>query len=147
MTRFREYGQPKRKRQVHLPTVGTRIEVVQKARLAMLGGFAFPCAMCTKLHRMMDRGLLKCEEAVQEGGDCAGPLDGKSFPLYEGPLDREAIASHCIRCGKPQGVDGKGFLRHEAADGGTVGLCAYHKPLVDDPGGGYGRLVPDKIVR
>jgi hypothetical protein len=124
-----------------------RMEVIQKAQLALNGNFAFPCAMCHKLHRNMDRGLMVCEE--RDVGDCAGPLAGQSFPQYEGPLDSEAIASHCIRCGMPEAQDRKApdrdgrFLRHRSADGGTVGLCSYHKALVDDPGGGHGRMVPD----
>lgn len=139
------YGRPKKRRRVHLKTLGMRMEVIEKARIAMAGNFAFPCSLCFKLHRNMDRGMFTCEE--KEQGNCSGPLDGQSFPFYEGPLDDEAIASHCIRCGMPEAEDradydrdGK-FLRYRAVDGGIVGLCSYHKPLVDDPGGGLGRLV------
>lgn len=32
---------------------------------------------------------------------CAGPVGGYSFPLYEGPLNREIIATRCFRCGEP----------------------------------------------
>lgn len=141
----KEFGRPKKRRQVHLPTMGLRLEVIQKAQLAMKSNFAFPCAMCHKLHRNIDRGYAVCEEKQQ--GLCSGPLDGQSFPLYEGPLDSESIASHCFRCGMPESADRKDydrdgvFLRHRSADGGVVGLCSYHKAVVDDPMGGHGRLI------
>ncbi len=112
--------------------LGLRIEAVQKAQLAISMGFAFPCSMCRRLWKAMDRGETDCDQ----GNRCGGPLGGKSFRRYQGPLDREAIASHCIRCGKPQSKDGAGFLRHPTEDGGTVGLCAHHSPMLDD------RLVP-----
>ena len=113
-------------------SLGMRVEAVKKAGLAIQMGFAFPCSMCVRMWKAMDRG----EEDCGQGDRCGGPLLGKSFPRYTGPMDKVAIASHCIRCGKPELEDGPGFLRHRTADGGYIGLCGYHKPILED------RLVP-----
>lgn len=64
-------------------------------------GFAFPCACCTRLWRARAKGLDGCGPLLPRGQVCAGPIGGYSFPLYQGPLNREAIAMRCFRCGGP----------------------------------------------
>lgn len=38
-------------------------------------------------------------EAHQRHLDCAGPISGMAFPLYEGPLTKATKAAVCYRCG------------------------------------------------
>jgi len=84
-------------------------------------GYAFVCSLCEKLHRAHDVGYTKGCEAAMQGKDCAGPIAGGDFPLYEGPLTRHALASMCYRCGA-EAVKGV-----QPADGGKViGACAEH---------------------
>lgn len=94
-------------------------------------GYAFPCACCKKLWRNRAKGIDGCE-AAQLGERCGGPLVGMSFPLYEGPLTPQTIATTCMRCGDPA---------DEAVDswdtpGRFVGVCKKHAPMLDD------RMVP-----
>lgn len=105
-----------------------------RAQEALAKGYAFPCAMCVKLHWSIDRGLTQCRAAVDQK-ECGGPLAGLAFPEYEGPLTREMIAKLCFRCGKPasklvEGNRGPGY----------VGVCKRHLPVLtrvmetgDDP--------------
>jgi len=97
-------------------------------------GYAFPCAMCVKLHRANDLGHEQCMASV-DGKDCGGPLSGLGFPEYDGPLTREMIAKLCFRCGHPASkvVEGN-------KGPGLVGVCKRHLPVLsrvmesgDDP--------------
>lgn len=101
---------------------------------ALAKGYAFPCAMCVKLHWGLDRGLDQCRAAFEKKA-CAGPLGGMGFPEYEGPLTRDMIAKLCFRCGQPASkiVEGN-------KGPGLVGVCKKHLPVLtrvmesgDDP--------------
>lgn len=89
-------------------------------------GFTFPCACCLKLWRAQARGVEACEAAMS-GKDCGGPVAGMSYPLYEGPLNDAALATHCFICGE------------RAAEAVTsvsqptrfIGICAKHAPAID----------------
>lgn len=104
-------------------------------RLFLAEGYAFPCATCQKLWRARERGMEACEAALG-GLDCGGPISGQSFPLYEGPLTPQALATHCFFCGD------------QAAEAVTtpeqptrfVGVCKRHIPTLD-------RLVVDRDLR
>lgn len=93
------------------------------ARKLMERGYAFVCAHCAKLHRQAARGLAMCEMALS-ARECGGPMVGKAFPEYEGPLTRDTIADLCFRCGKPSEnlvqVGGTGF----------VGACKEHVEML-----------------
>ncbi len=95
-----------------------------KIQESLRQGYAFPCAMCTKLYWGKERGLDQCQ-AGYENKECGGPLAGLGFPEYEGLLSRSAIASHCFRCGDRaakvvEGNKGPGF----------VGVCKRHLPVL-----------------
>lgn len=81
-------------------------------------GFAFVCACCTKLPSGIAAGKNGCDLAGTT--NCGGPLLGKSFPMYSGPLTRQTRASLCFRCGEA----GKMLLR--TRDGGYVAVCEQH---------------------
>ena len=103
---------------------------------AMADGYAFPCAYCKKLWFARSMGYQGGCEAELKGLACGGPVVGLGFPLYDGPLTDEHLASHCFRCGA-------GPLRGPAGDkvievaprpgtrGRKLGLCKRHLPLVD----------------
>jgi len=89
----------------------------------MKAGYAFPCACCFKLHRAIDRGLEFCEHAKDQS--CGGPLLGKAFPLYEGPLTQTMIASKCFRCGEKSA-----YLAELPREAGYLGVCEEHKHML-----------------
>lgn len=82
-------------------------------------GYAFVCSFCEKLHRAHQVGYTKGCEAAMQGLDCAGPIAGGDFPLYEGPLTKHTLASMCYRCGA-ESVKGV----QPAGGGKVIGACA-----------------------
>jgi|LNFM01.1.fsa_nt_gb hypothetical protein len=98
---------------------------MEQVQAALREGYAYPCAMCVKLHWAKDRQLDKCRAAF-EGKDCGGPLSGLGFPEYEGQLTRTMIAKTCFRCGQPaskivEGNKGPGY----------TGVCKRHLPVLN----------------
>lgn len=93
------------------------------AKKLMQMGYAFVCSHCAKLQRPAAKGIRACE-AANSIKECGGPLSGKAFPEYEGPLTRDAIADLCFRCGKQSSnlvqVGGTGF----------VGACKEHVEML-----------------
>lgn len=55
--------------------------------------YGFFCASCVHLDRARRAGKWDC------GKDCGGPLSGKSFPHYEGPVTNKA--AFCFVSGDP----------------------------------------------
>jgi hypothetical protein len=103
---------------------------------ALMEGYAFPCACCRKLWRARDRGSDVCEAGLTNQA-CGGPVIGLAFPLYEGPLTPQALATLCFRCGKPASK----FIETQSSPGRYLGLCKRHEPLLN-------RIVPvDDLVR
>jgi len=64
-------------------------------------GYAFVCSMCSRMHRARARGAPACDEG-EVGFDCGGPMSGKAFPRYEGPLSRHLLPTLCFRCGSSE---------------------------------------------
>jgi len=89
----------------------------------MAAGYAFPCACCFKLHRAIGRGLEFCEHARDQS--CGGPLLGKAFPMYEGPLTKTAIASKCFCCG-----ENADYLAELPRGAGFLGACTKHGEML-----------------
>ena len=98
----------------------------EHVKLLMAQGFAFPCACCKKLWRAKARGMDACEAALSSQ-DCGGPLSGMSFPLYEGPLTAQTIATRCFFCGEPA-VEA---VTTPAQPTTFVGVCKKHVPGLD----------------
>ncbi len=86
----------------------------------MTEGYAFTCAMCSKLWRSKQQGNDKCE-AGMKGLTCNGPMVGSDFPLYEGPLTNESRMSLCFRCGQESDFGVK-----MAAGNKILGVCKQH---------------------
>ena len=57
-------------------------------------GLAFVCCMCLHMAEAYDKGLKDCGKSA-----CGGPLLGKTFPLYKGPMEGNLIL-YCYRCGR-----------------------------------------------
>jgi len=70
--------------------------------LAMANGVSFVCATCEKFWWGADRGLDGCK-AVYDKTPCSGPLGGRGFPQYEGPLKGNLLA-FCFATGQPSTV-------------------------------------------
>lgn len=98
----------------------------EKVRLVVANGLSFTCAMCLKYWRAHDRSGVAVSEFVScDGIDCGGPIVGKSFPEYEGPLTADFMASHCFRCGDPA-------TKIAVVNGGRhVGVCQRHVLTMD----------------
>jgi len=95
-------------------------------------GYAFPCSYCKRMWAARERGLNSCREMLPRGAECGGPIGGYSFPLYEGPLTRSAIALHCFRCGEPAKEAVSSIHNPDV----LVGVCAAHALMLE-------RLVPE----
>lgn len=93
-------------------------------------GYAFPCAHCQRMWMAKATGQASCGPMIPDGKPCGGPMSGMSFPHYKGPLTQEFIAGHCFRCG----ADADSSIMQ---NGGVVGVCDKHLPLVD-------RLIPEQ---
>lgn len=86
-------------------------------------GMSFVCAACKKHWQASDRGLDGCMARVKKK-PCAGPLKGKSFPEYEGPL-QDHLSKCCFVCGKEPDA----LVLTE--DGGAVGVCNEHMSVLE----------------
>jgi hypothetical protein len=76
-----------------------------------------------------------CEAALGEL-DCGGPPSGQSFPLYEGPLTAQTMATTCFFCGD-QAAEA---VTTAAQPERFVGVCKRHLPGLD-------RLVVERDLR
>ena len=95
-------------------------ELVAHARAQ---GVVFTCAMCVNFWRAQAAGLSECRPLLP--GPCSGPLRGRDYPHYEGPL-KGHLHNACFVCGeKPTGV-----LRPK--DGQFIGVCDKHKEALFD---------------
>ena len=87
-------------------------------------GMSFVCAACTKQWTAADKGLDACMAKVQKK-PCAGPLKGKSFPEYSGPLQGH-LSNCCFVCGQePDALV-------MTPDGGSVGVCNKHINILEN---------------
>ena len=74
-------------------------------------GFGFVCSMCHHMWDAYAAGHASC------GMDCGGPLSGRSFPAYNGPLTLKR--DYCFVCGETP--------KYEISClSGTVGCCEQH---------------------
>jgi len=56
----------------------------------------FMCRFCEHMADAEDR-----KEKVCGVKDCGGPMKGRLFPKYRGPLEAASMASRCFVCGEP----------------------------------------------
>lgn len=60
----------------------------------------FVCRHCEYMAKAEDGGQKIC--GVKE---CGGPLKGRLFPKYKGPLEVTSLATHCFVCGDLAGIN------------------------------------------
>lgn len=77
-------------------------------------GYSHWCSMCRHMWLAVDAGRQSC------GKDCGGPISGRSFPEYDGPLSGVLKSGPCFVCGEAS------THRVECADGGVLGVCSDH---------------------
>ena len=98
---------------------------------AMRAGFSFVCSMCVKLHAGKEAHGTRDWKMVQcLGNECGGPMGGRGYPEYHGPLGAVNLPRYCFRCGRePDAV----VESHK--DRRMVGACEPHLELLHQ--GGY----------
>jgi hypothetical protein len=103
-----------------------------RVALAVQDGFTVVCATCEWLHRARDSGQQCCGKS-----QCAGPLAGKQYKDYKGPITE--FANMCFVCGSKS----THAIRHNGG-GRVFGLCREHLRLVNNvaPAG----AVPTRIT-
>ena len=100
-----------------LRTVGAQ----QVAEHALSAGFPVTCATCEHLKAAWECDAENCGKLLT----CGGPIFGRCFPDYVGPLTKEAMESICLKCGSPD-------VTHHAYGGiRRLGLCFQHKSIFD----------------
>jgi len=72
-----------------------------RVRDAVAQGLAFPCAMCRHYWQGRDDGEDSCNKK-----ECGGPLSGRSFPSYDGPLPDGDWAHFCFLSGQSNDLVG-----------------------------------------
>lgn len=63
------------------------------AKREMSTGLTAICAWCEHYHNSKRDGTVGCEQ------DCGGPMAGRAFPQYKGPMET-MLQSFCYICGK-----------------------------------------------
>ena len=96
---------------------------------ALIEGFTFACATCTRLHEAMARKLEGCM-ALHMKRACVGPFGGGSYPEYKGPLEGQ-LANYCFVCGSKS--DGAVGVR-EKSGLKLIGVCSGHMDRLTDTG-------------
>jgi len=92
-----------------------------RVRDALKLGFPITCASCSHLHSAWETEAEDCGYTKT----CAGPLFGKAFPDYLGPLKREAFSKLCLICGDRK-------VTHQVVAGKErLGLCHEHRTVFD----------------
>jgi hypothetical protein len=96
---------------------------------AILEGYTFTCATCTRLHQARAKKLDGCM-AKHLNKPCFGPFGGGFYPEYKGPLEGQ-LANYCFVCGDKS--DGAAGIR--TPDGlKLVGVCESHMKRLEDTG-------------
>ena len=88
----------------------------EMAKMEIAVGMSAVCAWCEHWHNAKLRG-----ERVKCGLPCGGPVSGKSFPMYKGPMAGK-LHMMCFICGEEAevGLNWKG---------GFIGVCNRMGPM------------------
>jgi len=103
------------------------VSAQEAAEAALKGGYPITCATCEHLLAAFTADAPDCGQMLT----CGGPIFGRDYPNYVGPLQKEHYDKICLKCGSPN-VEFFVF-------GGIrrFGLCFNHKGVfdkVDGPG-------------
>lgn len=101
-----------------LPTVSAQHTAIAALKL----GFSVSCATCEHLKFAWDTNAEDCGHIIT----CGGPVFGRGFPDYKGPLSTQAFEKLCLVCG----VEDADYL----VFGGLrrFGLCSNHQKVFDN---------------
>jgi hypothetical protein len=101
-----------------LPTVSAQHTAIAALKL----GFSVTCATCEHLKFAWDTDAENCGKTIT----CGGPVFGRGFPDYKGPLSTQAFEKLCLVCGD-ENADYLvlGALRR-------FGLCSRHHTAFDN---------------
>lgn len=86
---------------------------------ALRSGFPISCASCEHFHNAQKTDAPDCGRLLS----CGGPIFGRTFPDYKGPLTPEAFASLCLICGSQD------ISFHALAGLRRFGLCFKHRSV------------------
>jgi len=97
------------------------VRVLDQSREALRLGFPITCATCERLHCAWDTGASDCGHTET----CGGPILGRDFPDYKGPIKRVAFAELCLICGSSD------LRLHVVSNQSRFGLCNAHRRIFD----------------
>ena len=120
--------------------------LLDMAKQATEGGMAFACAMCKHYwkneevpYELRAQGAGRCSQTT-----CGGPMGGRTFPSYLGPLPAGDWDVFCFVCGSPETTHGV-----KLADGSgsrVLGVCRDHVRFVDEQAPESGEVIVEKTV-
>lgn len=88
---------------------------------ALRSGFPISCATCEHLHRAWSKQEEQCGKALT----CGGPVFGRTYPDYKGPLDEQTFSKLCLICGSAD------IRFHIVVRRRPFGLCNAHRKALD----------------
>ena len=100
-----------------LRTVGAQ----EAANAALKGGFPITCATCEHLKTAFDADADDCGKMIT----CGGPIFGRSYPDYIGPLRAKHYDKLCLKCGSTD------VAYHVYGSISRFGLCFKHRGIFD----------------
>jgi len=95
------------------------------AESALEGGYPITCATCEHLKDAFDSNASDCGHNLT----CGGPIFGRAYPNYVGPIRPETYDKFCLKCGSST-VD-----YHVYGGINRFGLCFDHKSIFDNVDG------------
>ena len=90
----------------------------RRVRAAVVAGLSPVCGTCSHYWTAQDKGAALC------GKDCSGPIAGKAFPEYSGPMTN--FERFCFACTS----DSDYGIRQPNEDR-VIGVCQKHLKLLD----------------
>jgi hypothetical protein len=102
---------------------------------AVKAGFPITCASCKHFKNAQQTDAENCGRMLT----CGGPIYGRSFPDYDGPISPEVFEKVCLICGSEH------VEFHILANLRRFGLCFKHRSIFDRVSG-PGTQVP-AVVR
>ncbi len=97
------------------------VSAQEAASAALKGGFPITCATCEHLKTAFDTDADDCGKMLT----CGGPIFGRSYPDYVGPLRSEHYDRLCLKCGSTE------VAYHVYGSISRFGLCFKHRGILD----------------
>ena len=89
--------------------------MIAKIEKVVAAGTSIVCATCRHFWEARDKSRPNC------GEKCGGPIAGKDFPQYKGPLNGDRLRDWCFVCGQDSGY---GLKIPESSR--IIGVCEAH---------------------